>query len=58
MFYNNKMNSKKHIVRTIIKSNRKIVERGEIDTLNTNMHNLSLLRLGTLYNHFNEKCRG
>ena len=58
MFYNNKMNSKKHIVRTIIKSNRKIVERGEIDTLNTNMHNLSLLRLGTLYSHFNETCRG
>ena len=40
-------NKKYHTVRTVPKSSRKIVERGKIDTPNTQMHDLSLFRLGT-----------
>ena len=35
----NKNKSKKNI-RTILKSNRKIVEKGKIDTTNTQIHDL------------------
>jgi hypothetical protein len=36
-----------HTVRTFPKSNRKIVERSEIDTTNTQIHDHSLSCLGT-----------
>jgi hypothetical protein len=36
-----------HTVRTFPKFNRKIVERGEIDTTNTQIHDHSLSCLGT-----------
>ena len=36
-----------HTVRTAPKSNRKIVERGKIDTSNTQIHDLSLSWLDT-----------
>jgi hypothetical protein len=40
-------NKKDHTVGTISKSNIKIVDRGEIDTPNTQMHYRSLFLLGT-----------
>ena len=40
-------NKKDHTVRTISKSNIKIVDRGEIDTCNTQIHDRSLFLLGT-----------
>ena len=41
------MNNKKyHTVRTVLKSNKKIVERGRIDTPKTQMHDHSLSWLG------------
>jgi len=42
-------NSRKkiHAVRTVKKSNRKILERGKIDTLKTQIHDRSLSYLGT-----------
>jgi len=33
---------KYHTVRTVLKYNRKIVERGKIDTINTQIHDRSL----------------
>jgi hypothetical protein len=38
---------KYHTVRTVPKYKGKIVERGKIDTLNTQVHDCSVLRLGT-----------
>ena len=44
----NKVKNKKyHTVRTIPKSNIKIVERSKIDTTNTQIHDLSLSWFGT-----------
>jgi len=40
-------NKKNHTVGTIQKSNIKIVERGKIDTLNTQIHDRSVSWLGT-----------
>ena len=41
------MNNKKyHTVRTVLKSNKKIVERGRIDTPKTQKHDHSLSWLG------------
>ena len=40
-------NIKYHSVGTISTSNRKIVERGKIDTLSTHIHDRSLFWLGT-----------
>jgi len=44
---NTMKNKKYHTVETVLKSNRKIVERGKIDTTNTQRHDRSLSWLGT-----------
>ena len=43
MYVRVKMKTKKyHTVRTVLKYNRKILERGKIDTINTQIHDRSL----------------
>ena len=44
---NNMKNQKYHTVRTVPKSNRKIVESGKIDTSNIHDHSLSWLGTAT-----------
>jgi len=41
------MKKKYHIIGTVPKSNKKIVDRGKIDTPNTIIHDRSLSMLGT-----------
>jgi len=50
------MKKKYHAVGTVLKSNRKVVERVKIDTSNTQIHDCSLFP--TWYRHFNQKWQG
>jgi hypothetical protein len=54
VLYNKIKNKKYHTVGTVPKSNKKIVERGKIDTFSTQIHVRSLTFLAW-YRHFNRK---